>query len=76
MPEMNGFQVAKTMRSNARTANTPVIFVTAYPQDELGVREGYNSGAVDFLFKPVDPALLRSVRLPDLRHEVAGHWLS
>src|SRR5450755_2544004 len=43
MPQMNGFQVAKAMRSNARTANTPVIFVTAYPQDELGVREGYNS---------------------------------
>jgi CheY-like chemotaxis protein len=60
MPEMNGFQVAKAMRSIARAANTPIIFVTAYPQDELGVREGYNSGAVDFLFKPVDPALLRS----------------
>jgi CheY-like chemotaxis protein len=60
MPEMNGFQVAKAMRSSARTASTPVIFVTAYPQDELGVREGYNSGAVDFLTKPIDPALLRS----------------
>lgn len=60
MPEMNGFQVAKAMRSNARTSNTPIIFVTAYPQDELGVREGYNSGAVDFLFKPIDHSLLRS----------------
>lgn len=60
MPEMNGFQVAKAMRSNARTANTPVIFVTAYPQDEFGIREGYNSGAVDFLFKPIDHTLLRS----------------
>jgi CheY-like chemotaxis protein len=60
MPEMNGFQVAKNMRGNLKTANTPVIFVTAYPQDELGVREGYNSGAVDFLFKPIDPSLLRS----------------
>jgi CheY-like chemotaxis protein len=60
MPEMNGFQVAKAMRSNVRTASTPVIFVTAYPQDELGVREGYNSGAVDFMLKPIDPALLRS----------------
>jgi CheY-like chemotaxis protein len=60
MPEMNGFQVAKTMRSNARTSNTPVIFVTAYPQDEVGVREGYSSGAVDFLFKPIDHSLLRS----------------
>jgi len=61
MPEMNGFQVAKTMHSNARTANTPVIFVTAYPQDEVGVREGYSTGgAVDFLFKPIDHTLLRT----------------
>src|SRR5437016_5899112 len=50
MPEMNGFEVAKAMRANPRTAGTPIIFVTAYPQDEVGVREGYSSGAVDFLF--------------------------
>lgn len=60
MPEMNGFQVAKAMRSNPKTVNTPIIFVTAYPQDEYGVREGYDSGAVDFLFKPIDHSLLRS----------------
>jgi CheY-like chemotaxis protein len=60
MPDMNGFQLAKAMRSNARIAKTPVIFVTAYPQDEFGVREGYYSGAVDFLFKPIDHSLLRS----------------
>lgn len=60
MPETNGFQVAKAMRTKARTAKTPVIFVTAYPQDELGLREGYRLGAVDFLFKPIDPSVLRS----------------
>ena len=60
MPEMNGFQVAKAMRSNTRTAATPVIFVTAYPQDDMAVREGYNLGAVDFMLKPIDPSVLRS----------------
>jgi CheY-like chemotaxis protein len=60
MPEMNGFQVAKAMRSNTRTAATPIIFVTAYSQDDMAVREGYNLGAVDFMLKPIDPSLLRS----------------
>jgi CheY-like chemotaxis protein len=60
MPEMNGFQVARAMRENPRSAKTPVIFVTAYPQEDVGVHEGYDAGAVDFLFKPIDPALLRS----------------
>ncbi len=48
MPEMNGFEVAQAKQGIVRNENTPVIFVTAYPQDELGVREGYSSRAVDF----------------------------
>lgn len=60
MPEMDGFQVARAIQSNPTTAETPLIFVTAYPRDEFQVQEGYHSGAVDFLIKPIDHTLLRS----------------
>jgi CheY-like chemotaxis protein len=60
MPEMDGFQVARAIRSNPTTAETPLIFVTAYPKGEFEVQEGYHLGAVDFLIKPIDHTLLRS----------------
>lgn len=60
MPVMDGFEVAELMRSNKRTANVPIIFVTANSRDDRNVRKGYLSGAVDYLFKPIDPTMLRS----------------
>ena len=60
MPEMDGFEVAEIMRSNKRTANVPIIFITAYSREDRNVRRGYESGAVDYLFKPVDPTALHS----------------
>lgn len=60
MPVMDGFEVAELMRANKRTANIPIIFVTANSRDDRNVKRGYQSGAVDYLFKPIDPMMLRS----------------
>lgn len=60
MPEMDGFELAELMRGSERTRHTPLIFVTAGSHDERWQFRGYNSGAVDFLYKPVSPILLRS----------------
>ncbi len=60
MPEMDGYEVARYARQNPATRDVPVIFLTAANRDEDRVLRGYGSGAVDFLFKPVNPKILRS----------------
>lgn len=60
MPEMDGFQLAETMRGVQRTRDVPIIFVTAGSSDRHRQFQGYESGAVDFLFKPIEPHILRS----------------
>lgn len=60
MPEMDGFELAELIRGSERTRHTPLIFVTAVSQDERWQFRGYHSGAVDFLYKPISPILLRS----------------
>ena len=60
MPEMDGFELAELMRGSERTRAVPIIFVTAGASDERRVFKGYESGAVDFLFKPIDPHILQS----------------
>jgi len=60
MPDMDGFELAEIMRSTERTRNVPIIFVTAGGRDPHRVFKGYDSGAVDFLFKPIEPHILRS----------------
>lgn len=60
MPVMDGFEVAELMRANKRTAHVPIIFVTANSRDDRNVKRGYLSGAVDYLFKPIDPVMLCS----------------
>jgi two-component system sensor histidine kinase/response regulator len=60
MPEMDGFQLAETMRSVQRTRDVPIIFVTAGSSDRHRQFQGYESGAVDFLFKPIEPHILKS----------------
>ncbi|MBC7792155.1 MAG: hybrid sensor histidine kinase/response regulator [Clostridia bacterium] len=61
MPEIDGFELAELMRGAERTRHVPIMFVTA-SDHEAARREfvGYEAGAVDFLFKPVDPHVLRS----------------
>jgi len=58
MPEMDGFETAELMRGNSGTKNVPIIFVTAISKENRHVFKGYASGAVDYLFKPIDPDIL------------------
>ncbi|BBA36228.1 uncharacterized protein sS8_4298 [Methylocaldum marinum] len=60
MPGMDGFELAELMRGTERTREIPIIFVTAGIHDHTRVFKGYESGAVDFLFKPLDPHILSS----------------
>src|SRR5476651_995284 len=59
MPGMDGFEVARLMRGSQRTRLTPIIFLTANEQSQDAVIKGYASGAIDYLFKPFDPNVLR-----------------
>ncbi len=59
MPDMDGFETASLIRSRARSRHTPILFLTGYRNDEHLFR-GYDLGAVDFLFKPIVPEILRS----------------
>ena len=59
MPDMSGFEVCKVLKANPKTAHIPVIFVTAlsHEQDES---EGFALGAVDYITKPISPAIVRA----------------
>ena len=59
MPELNGFETAELIRSNEETKAVPIIFVTAINKEKEYVQQGYELGAVDYLFKPFDPQVLR-----------------
>ncbi|HEY2903043.1 MAG TPA: response regulator [Polyangia bacterium] len=60
MPGMDGFEVAHYARDNPATRDVPIIFVTAMHETEGNVLRGYGSGAVDLLFKPINPHVLSS----------------
>ncbi|MBN2140106.1 MAG: EAL domain-containing protein [Desulfovibrionaceae bacterium] len=60
MPGMNGFQVAERLRLDERTRFLPIIFITAVGVEDKYVFQGYETGAVDYLIKPLDTAILRS----------------
>ncbi len=59
MPEMDGFETASLIRERERSRHTPILFLTAH-KDEEHVFRGYYAGAVDFLYKPINPEVLRS----------------
>ena len=60
MPGVTGFELAQMIRERKKTAEVPIIFLTAYYNEDQHIIEGYDSGAVDYLHKPVNPAILRS----------------
>jgi len=60
MPGMTGFELALLIKQRRKTADIPIIFLTAYYGEEQNVLEGYQTGAVDYLHKPVNSAILRS----------------
>lgn len=60
MPVMTGFELAHLIRQRKKTEQVPIIFLTAYYNEDQHVLEGYGTGAVDYLQKPVNPVILRS----------------
>ena len=60
MPEMNGFEAAQLIKARERSRHVPIIFLTAISKEEEYVFQGYEAGAVDYLFKPFNPEVLRS----------------
>lgn len=60
MPDMDGFETAALIRGRTRSQSTPIIFLTAINKSETHVFQGYSLGAVDYLFKPLVPEVLRS----------------
>jgi signal transduction histidine kinase len=78
MPSMDGFETAKLIRQRGRNKYTPIIFLTAFNRDQGYEVLGYESGAIDYMFKPVEPQILRSkvtafVELFQKREEVKRH---
>lgn len=60
MPEMDGFETASLLRGRKKTSGIPIIFVTANYNSDIHIFKGYESGAVDFLSKPLNPKILAS----------------
>ena len=60
MPDLDGFETAALIKQRERTRHIPIIFVTAISKDEEQVFRGYSAGAVDYVFKPFNPDILRS----------------
>lgn len=60
MPDLDGFETANLIRQRDRSRDTPIIFLTALSRSETNVFRGYELGAVDYIFKPFHPDILRS----------------
>ena len=60
MPGMDGFELAEAMRGDERTREVPIIFLTGASMDAARAFQGYETGAVDFLVKPIPPVVLES----------------
>ncbi|WP_198649961.1 putative bifunctional diguanylate cyclase/phosphodiesterase [Zobellella maritima] len=77
MPEMDGFETASLIRQDEETRQIPIIFMTALNTDSSYIFQGYESGAVDYLIKPVDSDILLSkiqvfLALDSYQHELAA----
>jgi len=59
MPDMDGFETAALIRKRKQSADTPIIFITAF-NDDAHTAQGYSLGAVDYIFSPVVPEILRT----------------
>src|SRR5471032_733937 len=60
MPDMDGFELAELMRGSERTRHIPLIFVTAGAREQQRLFQGYEAGAVDFIYKPIEAHILRN----------------
>lgn len=60
MPEMDGFETARLIKQREQSRHVPIIFLTALSEDEEALFKGYSVGAVDYVFKPFKPIILKS----------------
>lgn len=60
MPEIDGFELAQMIKKRKKNQHIPILFLTAYLQDDKDILAGYGAGAVDYLSKPVNPLILKS----------------
>jgi signal transduction histidine kinase len=60
MPEMDGYETARLVRRREQSRDTPIIFLTAINKEDAHLLRGYDSGAVDYVFKPLEPLIIRS----------------
>src|SRR5215212_4500464 len=78
MPDMNGFETATLIYEREKLRHIPIIFITAHNQGEEKMYEGYKMGGVDFIYKPINPELLRYkvsvfVELYQKTHQLLNH---
>ncbi|MGZ3998112.1 MAG: sensor histidine kinase [Flavisolibacter sp.] len=78
MPDMNGFETASLIYEREKLRHIPIIFITAHNQGEERMFEGYKMGGVDFIYKPINPELLRYkvsvfAELYQKTHELLNH---
>ena len=60
MPDLDGYETAALIRQREQTARTPIIFLSAVNKETEHLMRGYEMGAVDYVFKPVDPVVIKS----------------
>ena len=60
MPGLDGYATAALIRERERSRDTPIIFITASSPSDTYVAQGYSLGAVDYIFRPIEPHILRS----------------
>ncbi len=60
MPGLDGYETARLIRQREKSKRTPIVFLSAVNKDEFHLKQGYAMGAVDYVFKPVEPMILRS----------------
>jgi PAS domain S-box-containing protein len=60
MPDLDGFETTAIIKRSERTRDIPIIFVTAINKDERYVQQGYEQGAIDYIYKPYDAGILRA----------------
>src|SRR3954468_4096452 len=78
MPDMNGFETASLIYEREKLRHIPIIFITAHNQGEERMYEGYKMGGVDFIYKPINPELLKYkvsvfVELYQKTHQLLNH---
>lgn len=60
MPRMDGYETATLIRNRPRSSRVPILFLTAFNKDDTHIFQGYSAGAVDYVFKPIQPLILKS----------------